>query len=132
VSFVLLCHSTENGEGFSRAVFFFYVKYARNLILSGSKYSQGTTMTKPEFIAAVANSSKSTKAETERVINAALEIIEGALAKGDSVQFVGFGTFEVKQRAAREGINPKTKETIKIPAKKAVTFKAGKKLKDSL
>lgn len=89
-------------------------------------------MTKPEFIAAVANSAGSTKAETERVVNAALETIQGALAKGDSVQFVGFGTFEVKTRSAREGINPRTKQKIKIAAKKAVSFKAGKKLKDTV
>lgn len=89
-------------------------------------------MTKPEFIGKVAEAAGTTKAETERVINAALESIQGALAKGESVQFVGFGTFEVREREARTGINPKTKEKIKIPAKKAVAFKAGKKLKDAV
>jgi DNA-binding protein HU-beta len=89
-------------------------------------------MTKPEFISKVAETAGSTKADAERVINAALETIEGALSKGESVQFVGFGTFEVRERAARTGINPKTKAKIKIPAKKAVAFKVGKKLKDSV
>ncbi len=89
-------------------------------------------MTKPEFISKVAETAGTTKADAERVVNAALETIEGALAKGDSVQFVGFGTFEVRERAARTGINPKTKEKIKIAAKKAVAFKVGKKLKDSV
>ncbi len=89
-------------------------------------------MTKPEFLAKVAETSGATKADAEKVVNAALETIEGALSKGDSVQFVGFGTFEVRERAARTGINPKTKEKINIPAKKAVAFKVGKKLKDSV
>ncbi|MCV6607017.1 MAG: HU family DNA-binding protein [Campylobacterales bacterium] len=89
-------------------------------------------MTKPEFISKVAETAGSTKADAERVVNAALETIEGALAKGESVQFVGFGTFEVRERAARTGINPKTKAKINIPAKKAVAFKVGKKLKDSV
>jgi len=89
-------------------------------------------MTKPEFLAKVAETSGVTKADAEKVVNAALETIEGALSSGDSVQFVGFGTFEVRERAARTGINPKTKEKINIPAKKAVAFKVGKKLKDSV
>ena len=89
-------------------------------------------MTKPEFISKVADSAGSTKAEAERIVNAALATIEETLSKGDSVQFVGFGTFEVRDRAARTGINPKTKEKIQIAAKKAVAFKVGKKLKDSV
>jgi len=89
-------------------------------------------MTKPEFIAQVAEAADLTKTDAEKAVNASLATIEKALSKGESVQFVGFGTFEVRQRAARTGINPKTKEKIKIPAKKAVAFKAGKKLKDSV
>ncbi|MGP1561437.1 MAG: HU family DNA-binding protein [Helicobacteraceae bacterium] len=89
-------------------------------------------MTKPEFIAKVADATGLTKTDAEKAINAGLTAIEEALAKGDSVQFVGFGTFEVRKRAARTGINPKTKAKIKIPAKKAVAFKVGKKLKDSV
>lgn len=87
-------------------------------------------MTKPEFIAEVAKAAETTKADAEKVVNATLDTIQNTLAKGDSIQFVGFGTFEVKERAAREGINPRTKEKIKIAAKKAPAFKAGKKLKD--
>jgi DNA-binding protein HU-beta len=89
-------------------------------------------MTKPEFISQVAETASSTKADAERIVNAALETLEKTLSKGESVQFVGFGTFEVRDRAARTGINPKTKEKIQIAAKKAVAFKVGKKLKDSV
>lgn len=89
-------------------------------------------MTKPEFIAKVAESADTSKAEAERVVNAVLDTIVAALAKNDSVQFVGFGTFEVRERKARTGINPKTKKQISIPAKKAVAFKVGKKLKDAV
>lgn len=89
-------------------------------------------MTKPEFIAKVAESADTSKAEAERVVNAVLDTIVAALAKGDSVQFVGFGTFEVRKRQARTGINPKTKKPINIPAKQAVAFKVGKKLKDAV
>lgn len=89
-------------------------------------------MTKPEFLAKVAETAGTTKADAEKIVNAALETIEGTLSKGDSVQFVGFGTFEVRERAARTGINPKTKEKIQIAAKKAVAFKVGKKLKDAV
>lgn len=89
-------------------------------------------MTKPEFIAQVAEIAGTSKADAERVVNASIETITAALSKGDSVQFVGFGTFEVRERQARTGINPKTKQQIKIPAKKAVAFKVGKKLKEAV
>lgn len=89
-------------------------------------------MTKPEFVAKVAEAAGTSKVDAEKVVNASIATIEKALSKGESVQFVGFGTFEVRKRAARTGINPKTKEKIKIPAKKAVAFKVGKKLKDSV
>jgi DNA-binding protein HU-beta len=89
-------------------------------------------MTKPEFIAEVAKVAETTKVDAEKVVNAMLDTVQDTLAKGDSIQFVGFGTFEVKERAAREGINPRTKEKIQIAAKKAPGFKAGKKLKDAV
>ena len=89
-------------------------------------------MTKPELIAQVAAAADTTKAEAERIINASLDTIQETLAKGESIQFIGFGNFEVKERAARTGINPRTKQNITIPAKKAVTFKPGKKLKDAV
>ena len=65
-------------------------------------------------------------------MSAALEVVEDALKAGDKVQLVGFGTFEVKERAARSGRNPKTKEPVQIPASKSPTFKPGKALKDAI
>ena len=82
-----------------------------------------------EFIAAKANMSK---AEAGRALDAMLEGIQTGLKKEGKVALVGFGTFSAKKRAAREGINPLTKEAIKIPAKTVVSFKAGSKLKDAL
>ena len=69
---------------------------------------------------------------SESVINAFVETVTERLKKGDKVGLVGFGTFEVRTRKAREGINPQTKKTIKIPAKNAPVFKAGKALKESV
>ena len=82
-----------------------------------------------EFIAAKANMSK---AEAGRALDATLEGIQSGLKKQGKVTLVGFGTFSAKKRAARSGINPLTKEAIKIPAKTVASFKAGSKLKDSL
>ena len=87
-------------------------------------------MNKSELINAVAVSAEVSKKEAEAVITAALDAITAALKEGDKVQLVGFGSFEVKKRAARVGRNPKTKETIEIPASKVPVFKAGKALKD--
>ena len=70
------------------------------------------------------------KKDTESAVNAAIEVISQCLAEGDKVQLVGFGAFEVKSRAERIGRNPKTKESIKIPASKVPVFKPGKALKD--
>ncbi|MDR1912536.1 MAG: HU family DNA-binding protein [Helicobacteraceae bacterium] len=92
----------------------------------------GNTLSKPDFIAKVAESAKLSKADAEKAVNATLDTIVATLNKGDSVQFVGFGAFEVRTRAARKGINPKTKKPLNIAAKKAVAFKAGKKLKDAV
>lgn len=87
-------------------------------------------MNKTELIAAVAEKTGLSKKDTESVITAALDVIAAALAEDEKVQLVGFGAFEVKSRAARLGRNPKTKETIEIPASKVPVFKAGKALKD--
>lgn len=87
-------------------------------------------MNKAELIAAVSDKTSMSKKDSEIAVNAALEAIESALKDGDKVQLVGFGSFEVKKRAARTGRNPKTKETIEIPASKVPVFKAGKALKD--
>lgn len=89
-------------------------------------------MTKQELIAAVAENAGLKKVEAEKAITATLETITHALEKQEKVQLVGFGTFEVKDRAARKGRNPKTGEEITIPASKNPSFKAGKALKDAV
>ena len=89
-------------------------------------------MNKTELIAAVAESAGLSKKDTERVVNAALDTITAALCKGEKVQISGFGTFEVKDREARVGRNPHTKEAIEIPATKVPGFKASKTLKDTV
>ena len=87
-------------------------------------------MNKAELINAVAEKAALSKKDSEAAVNAALEAITGALSDGEKVQLVGFGSFEVKKREARVGRNPKTKESIKIPASKVPVFKPGKALKD--
>ena len=87
-------------------------------------------MNKSDLIAAIAAKTGDTKKSAEASLNAVTEVITAALKKGDKVQLVGFGSFEVRKRAARKGRNPQTKEEIKIPASKAPVFKAGKALKD--
>ena len=89
-------------------------------------------MNKTELIAAVAEKTGLKKTESEKAVAAAIEAITEALAKGDKVALVGFGTFGVKERAARVGRNPQTKEEIQIAASKAPAFKAGKALKDAV
>ena len=87
-------------------------------------------MNKAELIAKIAEESKLTKKAAETALDAFIVSVENALKNGEKVQLVGFGTFEVRDRAARKGRNPQTKEEIKIPASKAPVFKAGKALKD--
>ena len=87
-------------------------------------------MNKSELIAAIATKTGETKKDAEATLNAFVNVVSETLAKGDKVQLVGFGSFEVRKRAARKGSNPQTKEEIKIPASKAPVFKAGKALKD--
>ena len=87
-------------------------------------------MNKAELIAAIAAKTGETKKAAESSVNAFVEVVTDALQDGEKVQLVGFGSFEVRKRAARKGINPQTKEEIKIPASKAPVFKAGKALKD--
>lgn len=85
-----------------------------------------------DLVGSVAEKANLTKKEADRVVSAVLESIEEALAAGDKVQLVGFGTFEVKDRAARTGRNPKTGEEIDIPATRVPVFKAGKALRDAV
>ena len=89
-------------------------------------------MNKAELINAVAEKADVSKKDAEAVISATLETITAALKEGDKVQLVGFGSFEVKKRAARMGRNPKTKESIEIPASVGPVFTAGMALKDSV
>ena len=89
-------------------------------------------MSKKEFVDAYAKATGETKKRAEELVNAFLETTEESLVKGESIQFVGWGTFEVKERAAREGRNPSTGAPIKIEAKKVDKFKVGKKLDDKV
>ena len=86
-------------------------------------------MNKAELVSRMAEKSELTKKEAEMALNALMESIQEALVSGDKVQLVGFGTFETRERAAREGRNPRTKETINIPASTVPVFKAGKEFK---
>ena len=89
-------------------------------------------MNKGELIAKIVEESKLTKKAAEAALDAFVASVEEALRNGEKVQLVGFGTFEVRQRDARKGINPQTKAEIKIPASKAPVFKAGKALKETV
>ena len=86
-------------------------------------------MNKAELVEALATKTGETKKNAEASLNAFIDVVTEALKKGDKVQLIGFGSFEVRKRAARKGHNPQTKEEIKIPASKAPVFKAGKALK---
>ena len=87
-------------------------------------------MNKSDLVAAMAAKTGDTKKSAEETLNAFVDVVTEALVKGEKVQLVGFGSFEVRKRAARKGRNPQNKEEIKIPASKAPVFKAGKALKD--
>lgn len=89
-------------------------------------------MNKSELISVVAEKAEMTKKDTEKVVNEVFEGISAALAQGDKVQIIGFGTFDVRERKAREGRNPATGDAITIPAVKVPVFKAGKALKDNV
>ena len=89
-------------------------------------------MNKAELITSMAEKSKLTKKDAEAALKAFIESVEEALENGERVQLVGFGTFETRERAAREGRNPSTKEIIKIPASTVPVFKAGKEFKEKV
>lgn len=89
-------------------------------------------MTKTELIAAVAAKAELSKKDADKAVNAVIEAITDGLKAGEKIQLVGFGTFEVRDRAAREGKNPATGAKITIPATKVPAFKAGKALKDAI
>lgn len=94
------------------------------------KEEKRNTMNKTELTAAAAQAAGVTKKDAERVLNAALDIITASLVSGNKVQLSGFGSFELKDREARVGRNPRTKETIDIPATRTPVFKPSKALKD--
>lgn len=89
-------------------------------------------MNKTELIAAIAEKTELSKKDAEKALKAFTDVVEEELKKGEKIQLVGFGTFEVSERAAREGRNPLTGATMSIPASKAPKFKAGKALKDAV
>lgn len=89
-------------------------------------------MNKAELISSIAEKTGMSKKDAEKALNAFTESIEDALEKGEKVQLIGFGSFEVRERAARKGINPQTKEEITIEASKVPVFRVGKALKDKI
>lgn len=89
-------------------------------------------MNKTELVAAVAEQADISKKDAEKALKAFVDVVTEEMKKGEKVQLVGFGTFEVSERAAREGRNPQTGKTMKIEACKAPKFKAGKALKDAI
>ena len=89
-------------------------------------------MNKTELVAAMAEQTQLSKKDAEAALKAFIDVVSEEMKKGEKVQLVGFGTFEVSERAAREGRNPQTGETMKIAACKAPKFKAGKALKDAI
>ena len=89
-------------------------------------------MNKAELVAAIAEKTELSKKDAEAAVKAFIDVVPDALKKGDKVQMVGFGTFEVVERAEREGRNPQTGATMKIAASKSPKFKAGKALKDAI
>jgi len=89
-------------------------------------------MNKTELINAVAEKSELTKKDATKAVEALLDVLTDSLSKGDKVQLIGFGNFEVRDRAARSGRNPQTGEAIEIPASKVPAFKPGKALKDAV
>ena len=89
-------------------------------------------MNKTELIAAIAEKTELSKKDSEKALKSFIEVVTEELNKGEQIQLVGFGTFEVAERAARDGRNPQTGEVMPIPASKAPKFKAGKALKDEI
>ena len=89
-------------------------------------------MNKTELIAAIAEKTELSRRDAEKALKAFTDVVEEELKKGEKIQLVGFGTFEVSERAAREGRNPQTGETMQIAASKSPKFKAGKALKDAI
>jgi DNA-binding protein HU-beta len=94
--------------------------------------NRDVSMNKAELVNSIAQKSKMTKKDSETALNAIIKSVEDTLKKGEKISLVGFGSFEVRKRKARKGMNPQTKEAIKIPAKKVPVFKAGKGLREAV
>ena len=108
-----------------------YVLY--NCVIPAKNTIRGeNTMNKTELIAAMAETSGLSKKDCDAALTAFITTIETALKSGEKVQLIGFGSFEVKERAARTGRNPRTKETVEIPASKVPVVKAGQAFKDAI
>jgi DNA-binding protein HU-beta len=117
-------NSTNNPISLSRINLVYCLR-----LIPQPNHLKGLTMNRSELIAAMAEKTNSTKVDADKAIAALIDIITATLKKGDNVALVGFGTFEVRKRAARAGRNPSTGEAIKIKASKAPAFKAGATLK---
>ena len=108
-----------------------YVLY--NCVIPAKNTIRGeNTMNKTELIAVMAETSGLSKKDCDAALAAFITTVETALKSGEKVQLIGFGSFEVKERAARTGRNPRTKETVEIPASKVPVFKAGQAFKDAI
>ena len=107
-----------------------FCRFRQKRILSMNMIRGGNIMNKTELVAAMAKETNLAKKDVEAVLKSFIDVVSEELKKGEKVQLVGFGTFEVSERAAREGRNPQTGATMKIKASKAPKFKAGKALKD--
>ena len=108
--------------------------YVVNCVFRGllNYFYGGFKMNKTELVAAVAEKAELSKKDADKAVAAVIDAITETLKENGKVQLVGFGTFEVRERAARTGINPQTKQTIEIAASKNPVFKAGKALKDAI
>jgi DNA-binding protein HU-beta len=87
-------------------------------------------MNKADLVKTIASKARMNQARAHQTLDAMLDVFKGSLKSGDKIQLIGFGSFEVTKREAREGVNPQTKTRIKIPARRVVRFKAGKELKE--
>ena len=109
-----------------------YVLYNCVMPTKNTRLRGEITMNKTELIAAMAETSGLSKKDCDAALAAFITTVETALKSGEKVQLIGFGSFEVKERAAHTGRNPRTKETVEIPASKAPVFKAGQAFKDAI
>ena len=108
------------------------MNYEKTAVQAVIAFRRNLIMNKTELVAAVAEQAGLSKKDAEAAVKAFTDVVAEALKAGDKIQLVGFGTFEVSERAAREGRNPRTGETMTIEASKTPKFKAGKALKDSI